>query len=87
MNPALFLVALEEPGQSYQAEVPPTFIYIRCVGNETLSMKVQILFQERGARTENFPLSTQYWVITTDWGDKLRTSSFLRNPRELCDAN
>ena len=37
------------------------------------------------ARTEHFPLSTQYWVITTDWGDKLRTSSFLRNPREICD--
>ena len=39
------------------------------------------------ARTENFPLSTQYWVIRTDWGDKLRTSSLLRNPREICDAN
>ena len=51
MNPALFLVALEEPGQSYQAEVPPTFIYIRCVGSETLSMKVQILFKERDGDT------------------------------------
>ena len=51
MTPAMFLVALEEPGQSYQAEVPPTFIYIRCVGNETLSMKVQILFQEGGGDT------------------------------------
>jgi len=39
------------------------------------------------ARTENFPMRTQYWVITTDWGDKLRTSSLLRNPRKLCDAN
>ena len=48
MNPALVLIALEEPGQSYQAEVPPTFICIRCVGGETLSMKVQIPFQERG---------------------------------------
>ena len=51
MNPSLFLVALEEPGQSYQAEVPPTFIYIRCVGSETLSMKVQILFKERDGDT------------------------------------
>ena len=54
MNPALFLVALEEPGQSYQAEAPSTFIYIRCVGNETLSMKVQILFQERGGDTRPY---------------------------------
>ena len=51
MNPALFLIALEEPGQSYQAEVPSTFIYIRCVGGEPLSMKVQILFKERDGDT------------------------------------
>ena len=54
MNPALFLVALEEPGQSYQAEVPPTFIYIRCVGSETLSMTVQIVFQERDGDTRPY---------------------------------
>ena len=51
MKPALFLIALEKPGQSYQGEVPSTFIYIRCVGGEPLSMKVQILFQERGGDT------------------------------------
>ena len=54
MNPALVLIALEEPGQSYQAEVPPTFTYIRCVGGETLSMKVQIPFQERGGDTRPY---------------------------------
>ena len=54
MNPALFLIALEEPRQSYQAEVPPTFICIRCVGGETLSMKVQIPFQERGGDTRPY---------------------------------
>ena len=54
MNPALFLVALEEPGKSYQAEVPPTFVYIRCVGSETLSMKVEILFQERDGGTRPY---------------------------------
>ena len=54
MNPALVLIALEEPGQSYQAEVPPTFICIRCVGGETLSMKVQIPFQERGGDTRPY---------------------------------
>ena len=54
MNPALVLIALEEPGQSYQAEVPPTFICIRCVGGEPLSMKVQIPFQERGGDTRPY---------------------------------
>ena len=54
MNPALVLIALEEPGQSCQAEVPPTFICIRCVGGETLSMKVQIPFQERGGDTRPY---------------------------------
>lgn len=54
MNPALFLIALEEPGQSYQAEVPPTFICIRCVGGETLIMKLQIPFQERGGDTRPY---------------------------------
>ena len=54
MNPALVLIALEESGQSYQAEVPPTFICIRCVGGETLSMKVQIPFQERGGDTRPY---------------------------------
>ena len=54
MNPALVLIALEEPGQSYQAEVPPTFICIRCVGGETLSMKVQTPFQERGGDTRPY---------------------------------
>lgn len=53
-NPALFLIALEEPGQSYQVEVLPTFIYIRSVGGETLSMKVQIPFQERGGDTSPY---------------------------------
>ena len=53
-KPALFLIALEEPGQSYQAEVPSTLIYIRCVGGEPLSMKVQILFQERGGDTRPY---------------------------------
>ena len=54
MKPALFVIALEEPGQSYQAEVPSTFIYTRCVGGEPLSMKVQILFQERGGDTRPY---------------------------------
>ena len=54
MNPALVLIALEESGQSYQAEVPPTFICIRCVGGEPLSMKVQIPFQERGGDTRPY---------------------------------
>lgn len=53
-NPALFLIALEEPGQSHQVEVPPTFNYIRCVGGETLSVKVQIPFQERGGDTRPY---------------------------------
>ena len=43
--------------------------------------------EDSKCKTENFPLSTQHWVITTNWGDKLRPSSFLRNPREICNAN
>ena len=48
-NPALLLVtALEDPGQGYQAEAPPTLIYIRSMGGEILSLKVQPPFNERG---------------------------------------
>ena len=54
MNSALVLIVLEEPRQSYQAEVPPTFTYIRCVRGETLSMKVQIPSQERGGDTRPY---------------------------------
>ena len=46
-----------------------------------------IRVEDSRGHTENFPLSTQYWVITNDWGDKLRTSALLRNPREICDDN
>ena len=66
MNPALFLIALEEPGQSYQAEVPPTFICIRCVGGETLSMKVQIPFQERGGDTRPYGESKEALLIRVE---------------------
>ena len=66
MNPALFLVALEEPGQSYQAEAPPTFIYIRCVAAEPLSMKVQILFQERGGNTRLYGEPKEALLISVE---------------------
>ena len=66
MNPALFLIALEEPGQSYQAEVPPTFICIRCVGGETLSMKVQTPFQERGGDTRPYGESKEALLIRVE---------------------
>ena len=59
-NPVLFLIALE-PEQSHQAEVPPTFIYIRCLGGGTLSVKVQISFQERGGDTR--PYGEPYEVL------------------------
>lgn len=26
-------------------------------------------------------------MITTEWGDTLRTAALLRNPMEICDAN
>ena len=66
MNPALVLIALEEPGQSYQAEVPPTFICIRCVGGETLSMKVQIPFQERGGDTRPYGEPKEAFLIRVE---------------------
>ena len=66
MKPALFLIALEKPGQSYQGEVPSTFIYIRCVAAEPLSMKVQILFQERGGNTRLYGEPKEALLISVE---------------------
>ena len=55
MNPALLLVkALEEPGQSYQAEVTSTFICISSIGGDILSLQLQIPLQERWGGTRPY---------------------------------
>ena len=84
MNPALVLIALEEPGQSYQAEVPPTFICIRCVGGETLSMKVQTPFQERGGDTRPYGEPKEALLIRVE-DSRGRDRKLLSVHSVLCD--